>query len=311
MEASSQVALENLPKMKKIVVTGSSGLLGSIITQLVKNDFIVVPIHFRERLFSDSIKLDITNKSEVFGLLQKLKPDILIHVAAETNVDRCEREKNYAWKTNVEGTRNLAEICGKNNAKMVFISTDYVFDGEKGLYKEKDEPNPINYYGLTKLKGEEELEKNCWDYVIARTSVLYDWSRRKLNFATWVIDSLRRNQNIQVVDDHFNSPTLASNLSEALLEIVKKDLSGIYHMAGSERLNRYAFSLRIAEKFNLDAGLIKPIKMSELATWVAKRPKDSSLSLEKAIKKLQTKFLNVQESLNIMKDKEVVKGERF
>lgn len=293
--------------MKKLVVTGGSGLLGSKIVQLAKNNFNVIPTHFRDSIFSGSLRLDITDKREVFQTIRKLEPDVLIHTAAETNVDKCEKEREWAWKANVEGTGNLAEICGKINAKIVYVSTDYVFDGEKGLYTEEDKPNPINYYGLTKLMGEEAMMKHCDDHIIVRSSVLYGWDPRKLNFATWIIDSLKRHQSIQVVDDHFNSPTLADNLAEALLEAVKKHLSGFYHMAGSERISRYEFALRITKTFGLDSSLIKPIKMSELTTWVAKRPKDSSLSIEKARRALRTKFLKVQESLNIMKGKEAFK----
>lgn len=290
--------------MKEILVTGGSGLLGSKVVKLAKDSYQVIPTYHRGSLFSNSVRLDITDRREVFETIQRLKPDIVIHTAAETNVDKCEQERDWAWRANVEGTDNLAEVCAKTNAKMIYISTDYVFDGEKGLYAEEDEPNPVNYYGLTKRKGEEFLVKSCRDYVIARTSVIYGWSPRRLNFATWIIDSLRRRRNIQVVDDHFNSPTIADNLAEALLETIEKDLSGLYHMSGSERINRYQFAAKVAETFGLDSNLIKPIKMSELKTWIAKRPRDSSLNIEKAQRILKTKFLNVQESLNILKTKE-------
>jgi len=289
--------------MKRILVTGGSGLLGSKIAELAKGNHQIIPTHFKESLFPNSIKVDITNKQEVFQTVQKLKPDIVIHTAAETNVDKCEKEKDWAWKANAEGTGNIAEICGKMNIKILYVSTDYVFDGEKGYYAEEDEPNPVNYYGLTKLKGEEFLEKNCSDFFIARTSVLYGLYPRRLNFATWVIESLRQGKSIQVVDDHFNSPTLADNLAQALLEAAEKDLKGLYHMAGSERISRYDFSVKIAETFGLDSTHIKPIKMSELKAWVARRPRDSSLNIEKAQKILGTKFLNVHESLNTMKTK--------
>lgn len=297
--------------MKKILVTGGSGLLGSKVVSLAESEYQVIPTHFKDSLFLNSVRLDITNKREVFQNIQKFRPDIVIHAAAETNVDKCEKEKQRAWKTNVEGTSNLAEICGRMNAKMIYVSTDYVFDGEKGLYAEEDEPNPVNYYGLTKLKGEELLAKCCEDYIIVRTSVLYGWNPRKLNFATWIIDSLRHKLKIQVVDDHFNSPTLADNLAQALVETLEKGLSGLFHMAGSERTSRYEFSVKVAETFNLDTSLIKPIKMNELKAWIAKRPRDSSLNVEKAKKVLKTKFWNVQESLNIMKTKPKIEFSNF
>lgn len=290
--------------LKKVLVTGGSGLLGSKVVKLAKTNYQIIPIHFRDSLFPDSVRLDITNKHDVSQIVRKLKPDIVIHTAAETNVDKCENERDWVWKANAEGTSNLAEVSGRIDAKMIYISTDYVFDGERGLYTEEDEPNPVNYYGLTKLKGEGFLAQYSTDYVIARTSVVYGWNPRRLNFATWIIESLRKGRSIQVVDDHFNSPTLADNLAEALLETVEKDLSGLYHMAGSQRISRYEFSVKVAKAFDLDSDLIKPVKMNELKTWIAKRPKDSSLNIEKAQSVLKTRFLNIQESLNILKERE-------
>lgn len=233
-------------------------------------------------------------------MIVKAKPDVTLHAAAETGVDKCEVCKKDAWMVNVEGTKNVVKACNKINAKLIYVSTDYIFDGEKGFYVEEDEPYPVNCYGLTKLKGEEFVRKCCKDYAIARASVLYGWHPWKVNFATWVIETLRQGKQITVVDDHYNSPTFADNLAEVLLEIVKKDLRGIYHVAGSERISRYGFASKIAETFSLDANLVEPIKMSELKVWVAKRPKDSSLCIDTIRKQLKTRLLNIQEGLNFM-----------
>jgi len=287
--------------MKRILVTGASGLLGSKVVKLTEHSFEVIPTHNTRSFFKDSIKMDITNGDEVSQVVVKMKPDVVMHVAAETRVDHCERNREEAWKVNAEGTKNVAVACGKINAKLIYVSTDYVFDGERGLYVESDEPNPVNYYGWTKLKGEQFVRENCQDHVIARTSVLYGWHSWKTNFALWVIESLRGGEPITVVNDHYNSPTLADNLAEVLLEMVETDLSGVFHTAGSERINRYDFAVEIAKNFDLDANMIMPTKMSELKMWIAKRPRDSSLRIGKAQKQLKTKFLNVREGLKIMK----------
>lgn len=155
-------------------------------------------------------------------------------------------------------------------------------------------------YGLTKLEGERYVAQACEDYVIVRTSVLYGWHPWKPNFVKWVIESLRKAKQISVVNDHFNSPTLAGNLAEVMLEIIDRDLKGLYHEAGSERINRFEFALKIAETFDLDSSLIKPIKMSELKAWAAKRPEDSSLCVDKIQKEVKTKLLNVKEGLRKM-----------
>ena len=288
-------------KRQRLVVTGASGLLGSKIVKFAKNDYTVIPLHNTKSLHSNSLKLDITDSIEVLYLFHKLKPDVVIHTASETNVDKCETEKEHSWKINVEGTRNIALVCSKIGAKLVYISTDYVFHGEKGNYDERVKPNPINYYGVTKLEGENQVVHHCQNYAILRTSVLYGWHPWKQNFATWTINQLKQNKEITVVEDHYNTPTLADNLAEITIEAVQKDLQGIYHVSGSERISRYEFAKQTAKIFNLDQSLIKPIKMSQLTAWVAKRPRDSSLNTDKIQKQLKTKPLNITEGLNRMK----------
>jgi len=283
------------------LVTGASGLLGDKIVELAKNDYTVIPLHKTKPLHSNSIKLDITDATEVLNLFSKLKLDAVIHSASETNVDKCETEKEHAWKINVEGTRNIALACSKLSAKLVYISTDYVFDGEKGNYEEQDKPNPINYYGVTKLEGENQVIHHCKNYAILRTSVLYGCHPWKQNFATWTINQLKQNKGITVVQDHYNTPTLADNLAEITIEAVQKDLQGLYHASGNERISRYQFAQQIAKTFHLNPNLIKPVKMSQLTAWIAKRPKDSSLNTDKIQKQLKTKPLNITEGLNRMK----------
>jgi len=283
-------------------VTGASGLLGNKIVKLVKDDFEVIPIYNTKPLHSNSLKLDMTSAVEVMKLFSKLEPAVVIHAASETNVDKCETEKEHAWKTNVEGARNIAEACQKVNAKLVAISTDYVFDGEKGLYTEEDTPNPINYYGVTKLEGEKQVINHCENSAILRTSVLYGWHPWKQNFATWVINKLRQQQEINVVDDHYNTPTLADNLAEMALEVAEKDLQGLYHASGNERISRYEFAKKIAGTFGLNSDLIKPVKMRQITAWTAKRPRDSSLDTRKIRKQLKTKPLNITEGLNKMRE---------
>jgi len=288
--------------MKKLFVTGASGLLGSKIVELAIEGYEVVQLHHTKPLHPNSLKLDITDQKQLFSLFIKLKPDIVIHTASETNVDKCETQKDHAWKINVEGTKNIAIACNKTGTTLVYISTDYVFDGEKGNYTEQDKPNPVNYYGITKLEGENHAIQYCQNHAILRTSVLYGWHPWKQNFVTWIINQLKQYKEITVVEDHYNTPTLADNLAEITIEAIQKDLQGIYHASGSERISRYEFARQIARTFDLNQSLIKPIKMSELTAWIAKRPKDSSLNITKIQKHLKTRPLNITEGLNRMKE---------
>jgi dTDP-4-dehydrorhamnose reductase len=182
----------------RLFVTGYKGLLGSKI------------IKYSEAYPKE--RIDITKK-EIFIAIKKVKPEFVIHCAAFTDVDGCEIQKEKAWEVNVTGTENVAKACQKIGAKMIYVSTDFVFDGKKGMYKETDKTNPINYYGKTKLEGEKRVKEICKNYVIARTSVLYGWHER-LNFVTWVIEQLKNKNKIRIVTDQYTSPTLADNLAK-------------------------------------------------------------------------------------------------
>lgn len=247
-------------------------------------------------MYSETI--DITT-GEIVTYIERVSPDAVIHCAAFTNVDQCEIEREKAWNVNVLGTEKVAAACQKTGAKLVYVSTDFVFDGKKGRYTEEDEPNPVSWYGKTKLEGEQKVEI-IDNYVIARTSVLYGWHKR-LNFVTWVIYQLKNENPIRIVTDQYTCPTLADNLADCLIELCVHNGYGLYHVTGSERINRYEFALKIARIFGLDTTLITPIRSEEL-NQKAERPKDSSLSTEKVKSVVDTPLLNIDEGLKRMKN---------
>ena len=283
-------------------MTGAGGLLGCRLVEVLPERYEVIPTHNTQPMQPNSIRIDVVDRRSVFKVLDEFRPSVVVHAAAETNVDKCEKHKEWAWNVNVEGTRNVAEGCAKIGAKLVYVSTDYVFDGSRGLYREDDRPNPVNYYGSTKLEGEESVRESCLDFVIARTSVLYGWHPRKPNFGTWVIDSLRNGRAIDVVSDHYNSPTLADNMAEIILGVVESDLTGVYHIAGRERISRYEFAVKIAEMFELDRSLIASVKMDDLKIWIARRPRDSSLSVDKIHQKTRVQPMSLNIALKMMKN---------
>lgn len=274
-------------------------MLGSRFQDLACENYQIISIHHHNPL-KDTISLDITKEKEVLDKLTYLNPDVVIHSAALTQVDYCEENHALAWKVNVKGTCNLVNICEKLGARLIYVSTDFVFDGSKGMYSEDDKPNPLNYYAYTKLKGEEIVKKSELEFAIARVSVLYGWHNRT-GFVNWVINELQKNHTIKVVDDHYNSPTLANNAALAILRIIEKNKTGIYHTAGSERISRFQLALNIARVFELDETLIKPVSSSELKQK-AKRPRDSSLSVNKVRRDLKIRMLDTKKGLKIMKE---------
>jgi len=289
----------------RLLITGGSGLLGSKISGIAvqKGYETYSGYNEHETINGTPIKLDICNKESVNEAFKRIKPEAVVHAAALTNVDKCEEYMDLARKVNIEGTKNILESSERNNAFTVYISTDYVFSGEKGLYKEIDKPKPINYYGLTKLEGEKIVTKSATEWCIVRPSVIYGSrpAAGKENFALWVLNKLKKREPMKIITDQWVSPTLNINLADMILEIIERKLTGFYHLAGATPINRYNFALLIAEKFRIDNSPISPSKSNEME-WIAKRPKNTSLNVEKALKKLKNKPLKIEDALDNLRN---------
>jgi len=284
----------------KFLVTGSAGLIGSkVIKDLAdQNHTIYSCYHDDMPEYGIPTKLDLTNPNDIISVLDKIKPDRIIHLAALTNVDLCETEKDLATKINEKATEILAKQAAKIDAFFVYVSTDYVFDGIKGMKKENDTPNPLEFYGKSKLAGELALNNLASSYSIARTSTPFGLHKTKKSFPLWVKENLEAKKEISVLTDQFTSPTYLPNLSKMLLEIATRQITGIIHLAGATRISRYEFAEIIADKLSLDKKLIKPSSMNEM-NWIAKRPKDSSLDVSKANQILKEKPQTIKQSLDL------------
>ena len=285
--------------MTEFIIVGS-GLLGQAFGHILAGRYQAVLTHNSHPVKIEGIasrSLDLLGDLE---LINQFSPKCIILTAAMTNVDQCELDRESAWRINALGPRNVALAAQKVCAKLVYVSTDYVFSGEQGLFQENDPTLPINFYGESKLAGERFVQEICPDSVIARTSVLYGWNPVRQNFVTWLIDELRAGHKINIVTDQYTSPTLAGNLAEMILAI--KNQSGTFHAAGSERISRYDFALKIAKIFGLEATLINPITSDKLS-WKARRPMDSSLDVSKI--SLSAKPLSVDEGLTAMRETEM------
>ncbi len=292
---------------KKILITGSTGLVGSYFCRLsaLKNYSIYTLVHSQSTTIGDSIQIDLSSISSMDLLrraINEIRPDIFVNLAAMTDVDQCEIQKDVANNINHLFVKQLADYAANTNNNnnecfILHVSTDYVFDGEKGLYGETDKANPINWYGITKLLAEQELlscssEKWC----IARTSTPFGVHPKKLSFPSFVIKNLLQNQEIKVLTDQITSPTYAFNLAEMLLEIIDNRVNGIIHLSGSSQLSRFDQALIISSTYNLDKSLIKPTSIKDMG-WKARRPKNSSLNVSKACNTLANKPLAFKESL--------------
>ncbi|MGN0018321.1 MAG: dTDP-4-dehydrorhamnose reductase [Candidatus Gastranaerophilaceae bacterium] len=256
--------------MVKVLVTGANGMLGQDLCPMLEDcDFI------DEVIETDRHNLDITNELEVNKVLNEYKPDYIIHCAAYTNVDKAETDLENAEKINIHGTENIAKAANKINATLIYISTDYVFDGtKKEKYLPIDATNPLNNYGKTKLQGELAVQKYCKKYYITRTSWLYGHHGK--NFIETMLKYGKEGKELKVVNDQFGCPTWTVGLSEGICDIIEENPDyGIYHICGSGETTWYEFAKEIFKQANVDAKL-SPCTTEEYPV-PAKRPKYSAM----------------------------------
>jgi len=293
--------------MKKILVTGGNGLLGSKLLTAGSNTYRLVSMDIQDAsLFQggplEYVRGDITDREKIIKQVVRIRPDGVIHAASFTDVDGCEKQKDRAWAVNVCGAENVAMACRDLKIKMIHLSSDYVFDGKNGPYSEGDAPNPLSFYGKTKLESEKRIGEILEDFVIARTMVLYGYSPGvRDNFVTWLIAKLRNHEKVNVVVDQYGTPTLADDLARALFVLFEKDGRGVYNAAGSELINRYDFALRVAEIFDLECSLIVKAT-SQYLDQPAPRPLQSGLRVDKIYREMGVTFSSVREGLFVMKN---------
>jgi len=283
--------------MKSILLTGAYGQLGLSFGKLFHSKY---EIYFSGRNYNpkSGIYLDITNPILYDEVLNLIKPDLVINFAALTNVDLCEKNPELGYSINLGGLTNLVDLF---DGPIIQISTDYVFDGEDGPYEENDITNPINIYGASKLESEKILLENSKDSLVMRTNVLYDYSQNtSASFLNWVIESLKKENEINVVEDQWSNPTWTSSLAVVIEKAIDKGLSGIVHWGDGDLINRYEFAVKIAKTFNLKTSLIKPV-LTENLKQIAKRPLKSGLKPNLAQKILNVEPPSIEECLDSIK----------
>ena len=295
----------NLNLNSHILITGISGKVGSMcFTSLKNNSDISCEIlgTYNATEIKGQKYLDITNSRNIDKIFTEFKPQILIHTAALVHPLKCEQNRKLAWKTNVESVKNLVQKCKEFSCKMVFLSSDSVYEEKNSPLIESDPVIATNYYSKTKIEAEKivmELE----DYLIIRTAWINDVNLHSKSFVMQVLNSLKNNKIFSAPDDYFGHPTLSSNLVEIIIELIIKNKSGIFNVAGLTYIDRYNFALKIADSFNLDSKLIKPVSSENLDT--IPRPLRINLNLEKLSSQISTKILSLSEQLTYMKSQNI------
>jgi dTDP-4-dehydrorhamnose reductase len=274
---------------KKVLLTGANGLLGQKLVALLHqhpNFELLATSRGAQRLSYKALpyqSLDLCDAQAVAKCLASFRPDYVIHTAAMTNVDACELNQSECWQQNVEAVRALVQACEAQQSFLLHLSTDFIFDGSAGPYREEALPSPISYYGESKAAAEKIVQESKLEWAIARTVLVYglaeDMSRS--NIILWVKKSLEEGKKIQVVDDQWRTPTLAEDLAQGCMLIVEKHKKGIFNISGAEMMSPYDIALATADFFELDASLISRADASTFSQ-PAKRPPKTGFIIEKA-----------------------------
>ena len=284
----------------RVFIVGASGFIGRIIFESLSRGHETYGSFFSNPA-KGLIHLDMTDQKAVKEILTSLKPDVIIHPAANPNVEYCEAHQKETWQINVEGSRNLIETARDIGAKFVYFSSDYVFDGTNGPYSEEDIPHPINEYGLQKLAVEKLIKNYLENYLIIRITIVYGWERRGKNFVMGLIKNLKNGRSMNIPFDQIGSPTYVNNMVHVVKELIESNEIGIYHVAGTDLIDRYTFAKNIAEIFELDENLLIPVTTNQLGQ-IAKRPLKAGMKIDKVQKDVSIHLMNVREGLEDMKN---------
>lgn len=287
---------------KRILVVGANGMLGQSLCSYYKKQRNVelFACSLEEKCLTEGVdytQCDVTKRESVKNVVLSFYPDYIINASAYTNVDLSETEREEAWKVNVKGVEYLAESARIIDARIIHISTDYIFDGKDGPYTENQKANPLGYYARTKLAAENVLTISGVLSTILRTNVLYGGNQNcKSDFVRWLVNSLKEKKEVRIVTDQINNPTFVEDLVQGISKVIEFNKTGVYNIGGKEFLSRFEFSEIIADFFNLDKSLIKPVTTAEL-NQPARRPLKSGLITLKAETELGYKPHSIKEAL--------------
>lgn len=288
--------------MKRIFITGASGFLGGHICQQATKQWEVFGAFHRHETLPENtkpVKVDLSEGERLFEILDKVDPGAVIH-AAVMQVDDCERAPELAHRLNVEATRVIAEWCGQRQRRLIYISSDLVFDGKAGWYAEADSPQPINLYGQTKRDGEIATLLACPQACVARLPLMYGFPlARGYCFFAGMFAQLQKREIVAVFHDQYRTPGLVANMAEALLELANSPFTGIIHLGGAKRGSRYEFAQALCRLAGFDEALLRPVSMVEAKTPAA-RPQDVSLKSDLAPGVLKTKLLGYEDGLRLL-----------
>jgi len=285
----------------KLLIIGASGVLGSrLFNDTIGKKWSTLGTYCSHEC-NGLIYLDVRDMNSMEKAFNFFRPETVVMAGGITDVDLCTLKPKLAEDVNIKGTLNLVKKIKEYGSKLVCVSTDYIFDGENGPYKEEDKPNPINKYGKTKLEAENIIRNKLKDSLIVRTAQLCGIDHTEKNFVLKIIHNMKNGKKVYAADDLYSTPTYSGLLSDILIKLIEKNSEGIYHGAGAEFINRYDYVNKIADVFELDKVLIQRVKLKDLELK-AKRPRKGGLKIDKVYKELKIAPKNCEYYLKLLKE---------
>ncbi len=290
---------------RRILITGANGLLGQALTDRLHplRDYEILATSRDDVSFHpaqpDHERLDITHRSRIAEVVDGFEPDVLVNCAAMTHVDTCETNQKECWTVNASAVEDISGLCAERDIHLVHVSTDFVFNGADGPYRENDSPDPVNYYGEAKLAGERSIQDSkVGRWTIARTVLVYGTAEKlgRSNIALWIIDELLNDREVQIVTDQWRTPTYVHDLAHGIQQIIDRSAEGTYHLSGPELLSVHNFAKRIASVYGFDESLVQPTT-SEALGQTARRPPRTGFIIEKAQDELGFQPHSIDEAL--------------
>jgi dTDP-4-dehydrorhamnose reductase len=292
--------------MESLLITGASGFVGGNLARLASARVNTYAIRHSAPVELSGLQAieecDLRDSKQVERVVRGFAPDVIVHTAALANVEYCARHRNLAHQVNVLGTKNIAFAAQQSKCRLIYLSSDLVFRGEKGCYSEEDKPAPLCHYGKTKLEGEKIVASRCCSYCIARVALVYGWSANTSKcFTESMIDNLKQGRESRLFVDEYRSPVCVTDLCYVLLEMAERqDLLGTYHVSGPQRASRYEFGVELSNVFGFPTELIRPASSADILPSEG-RPKDCSLKNRKIVRALGFSFQDIRAGITEMR----------
>jgi len=281
----------------KILILGSSGLIGRPLTEILKVKNKVFTTFHKSKCYNDDIELDLMSDTSIEKVFLKTQPNVVVNLNNIYNdLDFCEKNKDLVMRINGLCLQTISKLANKYDAFLVSLSSDFVFDGSKGNYTEKDLPRPTNHYGKSKYEGEKIIQTIAKNYCIIRTSMIFGKNAVRKTFPDRILDTIKQKKELKLINDQFMTPTYLENLCKMLTQVLEKQYGKILHLAGPKKISRYDFAVALLEKLDLSKDCLVPVSRNEFSFGKI-MPKDSSLNTDRANSILDEKPENFQVSL--------------